>query len=214
MKNVAHNNDYGTRRASRLSFLADQRTNCWVRVNGTLYSDDWIDAMGDFTLSWSLTPAPRLTSFSPANGSVGTKVTLVGADFTLTTGVEFNGVSAQFAAVTNSPDQRLVATVPVGAGTGYIRIVTPAGIAVSESTFEVPEPSLLARWVAEDRIELSWPAAYSGWELEFSLNLGPGAAWTKVLGPGELPKAGPTDDWTAEVPTAGSQGYFRLIKQP
>lgn len=214
MKSVAHNNDYGTRKASRVSFLADAATNYWVRVNGTYYSESWMSAMANFTLSWSPTPAPRLTSFTPSSGPPGMNVTLVGADFTLATAVEFSGVGATFSAVTNSPDQRLVAVVPGAAVTGPICITTPAGTVVSQTDFVVPAPVLAVQQAANDRIELSWPGAYAGWELQVAPGLTTGAVWANVLPPGAVPDVSRADDWVVTVPAAGGQGLFRLIKRP
>jgi hypothetical protein len=84
---------------------------------------------------------------------------------------------------------------------------------VSQSAFFVPELRLALQRLTNESIQLSWPMAYSGWELEASPNLGTGT-WTSVLAPGTMPDVSPTGDWVVTAPAGGWQGYFRLIKRP
>ncbi|MGC2477677.1 MAG: choice-of-anchor tandem repeat GloVer-containing protein [Candidatus Sulfotelmatobacter sp.] len=78
---------------------------------------------------------PQLLSFSPPGGSVGTQVTITGSGFTQTSEVDFGGdVPAQF---TVNSDKQVTATVPAGAQTGPIGVVTKGGTAVSSATFTV-----------------------------------------------------------------------------
>jgi uncharacterized repeat protein (TIGR03803 family) len=78
---------------------------------------------------------PQLLSFSPPNGPVGTQVTINGVGFTQTTGVGFGDkIPAQF---TVNSDTQITATVPSGAKTGPVGVVTEGGIAVSSGTFTV-----------------------------------------------------------------------------
>ncbi len=63
--------------------------------------------------------APRITSFAPANGVIGTSVTINGANFTGTTAVTFNGTAAT--TVTVNTAIKITATVPAGATTGQDR---------------------------------------------------------------------------------------------
>ena len=85
-----------------------------------------------FTVSPS--PAPALTGFSPLVGPVGTAVTLTGTGFTGATAVTFGGVSATFAAGT---DTQMTATVPAGAPSGAVTVTTPGGMATSAASFTV-----------------------------------------------------------------------------
>jgi large repetitive protein len=72
---------------------------------------------------------PVITSFSPASALPGATVAIFGQRFTGTTSVTFNGrPAASFAVV--APTQ-INAVIPAGAGTGPIRVTTPAGTAVS-----------------------------------------------------------------------------------
>ncbi len=80
------------------------------------------------------TPAPGLTSFSPANGSAGTSVVITGTNFTAASTVWFNGTNATF--TVNSSTQ-ITATVPSGATTGNISVITPGGLATSAGTFTI-----------------------------------------------------------------------------
>lgn len=67
---------------------------------------------------------PNLAAATPAAGPVGTPVTLVGAHLKATTAVTFNGVSAAFAVASDSV---LTCTVPAGARSGRIQVLTGAG---------------------------------------------------------------------------------------
>ncbi len=79
---------------------------------------------------------PTITSFSPTDGAVGTKVVITGISFTGATAVKFaTGKAATF---TVNSDTQITATVPVGAVTGVIQVVTPGGAVNSTATFTVP----------------------------------------------------------------------------
>ncbi len=77
--------------------------------------------------------APAITSFSPTLGPVATRVEIHGRNFEGATAVRFNGVDAIF---TRDPGY-IVATVPAGATSGSITVVTPAGTAQSATSFTV-----------------------------------------------------------------------------
>jgi hypothetical protein len=93
-----------------------------------------VESAGIFTV---MLP-PRLTSFTPASGVVGTPVTLTGAEFTGATRVAFNGTPAP-GFVVQSPT-RILVNVPSGATTGAIAVTSPAGTAGSPTSFEVIPP--------------------------------------------------------------------------
>ena len=80
------------------------------------------------------TASPTIASFSPATGGIGSSVTLLGANFVGVTSVTFNGLAAAFEA--ESADE-LVARVPPGATTGPITVRTPAGSAITATSFTV-----------------------------------------------------------------------------
>jgi hypothetical protein len=91
----------------------------------------------DFTVT--LPPAPAITSFTPASGTVGTPVTITGTDFTGASSVKFNGTSA--ATFTVSSATQILANVPSGATTGKISVITAGGTGQSASDFTVSAPS-------------------------------------------------------------------------
>lgn len=76
---------------------------------------------------------PVITSFSPTAGTVGETVTIVGSNFTGTTGVTFNGFAAGGFAVVD--DNHVTATVPAGIHTGTIAVTNLSGTGTSVDTF-------------------------------------------------------------------------------
>jgi autotransporter-associated beta strand protein len=85
--------------------------------------------------NFTVIPAPTITSFTPTSGAIGTSVTINGSNFTGATAVRFNSTPAVTYGVVNS--NQIVATVPVGATTGTIQVVTSGGTATSGSNFIV-----------------------------------------------------------------------------
>jgi uncharacterized repeat protein (TIGR03803 family) len=79
---------------------------------------------------------PTITSFTPTDGAVGTKVVITGVSFTGATAVKFTAGKA--ASFTVNSDTQIAATVPPGAITGLIQVVTPGGAVNSTATFTVP----------------------------------------------------------------------------
>lgn len=77
--------------------------------------------------------APGIAGFAPMSGLPGTNVVLTGTNFLGATAVRFNGQTAGFTPPTNNT--ALVATVPSGASTGPITVVTPGGTNTSASPF-------------------------------------------------------------------------------
>lgn len=115
-------------------------------------SDDgvtWDDAIGvDPTASICLkaitapatSGATTLTSFAPASGGPGSTVTLSGSGFSGATSVTINGVPASYVI---SGDWEIVATVPDGATSGPIVVVSPSGTATSSVSFTVTTSQVL-----------------------------------------------------------------------
>jgi uncharacterized repeat protein (TIGR01451 family) len=77
---------------------------------------------------------PRLTSFTPTSGVVGTNVVITGANFTNVTAVLFNATLANFSV---NASNKLTAVVPTNATTGVLTVITPGGIIISTNTFRV-----------------------------------------------------------------------------
>jgi uncharacterized repeat protein (TIGR03803 family) len=78
---------------------------------------------------------PKITNLDPSSGAVGTQVGIVGGGFTGATKVTFGGVSVTSFTVTTP--SLIQATVPAGAKTGKVGVVTPNGSAASKETFTV-----------------------------------------------------------------------------
>lgn len=76
--------------------------------------------------------APSISGFAPPSGLPGTRVEIVGTNFAGATNVRFNGANSEFWLVDAG---RIFATVPPGASTGPIQVVTPAGTAASFTPF-------------------------------------------------------------------------------
>jgi uncharacterized repeat protein (TIGR03803 family) len=84
-----------------------------------------------FKLSKGLSP---LVETVPIAGKVGKRILILGNNLTGTTSVTFNGVPAQF---TVENDTFIRATVPSGATTGTVSVVTPTGTLNSNPQFVV-----------------------------------------------------------------------------
>jgi uncharacterized repeat protein (TIGR03803 family) len=79
--------------------------------------------------------SPKITNLNPSSGPVGTQVNITGGGFAGTTKVKFGGVATgNFVQISPSLIQ---ATVPSGAVTGKVDVVTPNGTAASKQTFTV-----------------------------------------------------------------------------
>jgi hypothetical protein len=78
---------------------------------------------------------PKLTSFTPSSGPVGTSVTIAGSGFTSVSAAKFNGVAATSFSVDTS--SQITATVPAGATTGRVSVATAGGTATSAANFTV-----------------------------------------------------------------------------
>lgn len=81
---------------------------------------------------------PFIKSFSPTNSAPGTTVTITGTNFTDTSSLKFNGVTASFFNVSSNS---LQATVPGGFTTGPLTIITPGG---TNSTTSIAQSNFYA----------------------------------------------------------------------
>lgn len=80
------------------------------------------------------------SGFYPTAANVGSIITIWGKYFTGATDIQFGGVSCggQFTVVT---DEEITVTVPAGALTGQIGIITPYGVVLSTAQFVVGQPA-------------------------------------------------------------------------
>lgn len=104
-------------------------------TNGLIYGTTLYSAVGDggtiFTLDNSLAPMVKSV---PASGAAGQTVLILGNGLTRTSSVTFKGVEAAF---TVESDTYIKATVPTGATTGVVSVVTPSGTLNSNPQFVV-----------------------------------------------------------------------------
>ena len=84
-----------------------------------------------FKLSKKLSPFVQTV---PVAGKVGMQIIILGNNLTGTTGVTFNGVQANF---TIKSDTHIQATVPAGASTGVVSVITPSITLKSNPQFVV-----------------------------------------------------------------------------
>jgi uncharacterized repeat protein (TIGR03803 family) len=78
---------------------------------------------------------PKITSFTPPSGPVGTAVMITGVSLTQASAVKFGGIAAT--SFTVNSDTQITATVPTGALTGKITVTTKGGTASSSTSFTV-----------------------------------------------------------------------------
>lgn len=104
-------------------------------TDGALYGTSACDlCYGNvFKLSNNLSP---LVETVPTMGRAGTKVLILGNNLTGSTSVTFNGKQAAF---TVNSATYITATVPKGATTGTVQVVTPTGTLSSNPQFVVTE---------------------------------------------------------------------------
>ncbi|OGX87258.1 hypothetical protein BEN47_11365 [Hymenobacter lapidarius] len=108
--------------ASAVTFNTTAGTNYLVFVSG------FDTETGDFTLSATCSatsPAPVITTLSPASGPVGTAVTLTGTDLNGASSVTLNGTPVTGLSVLNATT--ITFTVPTGATTGNVVVTTASG---------------------------------------------------------------------------------------
>jgi IPT/TIG domain len=77
---------------------------------------------------------PTITSFSPASGPPGTTVTIKGTNLSGATEVTIGGVAAT---IKSNTATKIKVTVPEGAVSGKIKVVTPSGTGKSSTNFKV-----------------------------------------------------------------------------
>src|SRR5262249_14484730 len=94
-------------------------------------------------VSFTITPAPSISSFTPNTGSVGSSIVIAGSTCsTHGTGsaVTFTGTAAT---ITNGSTNSITAAVPSGATTGNVVVTAAGGVASAGVSFTVtPAPSI------------------------------------------------------------------------
>ncbi len=103
-----------------LTLYGGSSANCGAAGCGTV-----------FKLSTGFAPFVKIVV---PQGTVGSSVIILGTNLTGATGVTFNAAAANFTVVSAT---EIVATVPIGASTGKIQVVTPSATLLSSATFRV-----------------------------------------------------------------------------
>jgi uncharacterized repeat protein (TIGR03803 family) len=85
-----------------------------------------------FSLSVGLGP---FVETQPTTAKAGATVKILGTNLTKATSVNFNGKAATFTVVSSS---EITTTVPAGATTGEVQVVTPSGTLLSNVSFQIP----------------------------------------------------------------------------
>ena len=89
------------------------------------------------TTNFTVIPPPQIISFTPLAGVVGSVVTINGSDFGNASSVQFNGTEVGISNFRVYSSKEISAKVPVGATTGGITVVTPAGSYTTTNDFTV-----------------------------------------------------------------------------
>ncbi|MFN8143097.1 MAG: IPT/TIG domain-containing protein [Bacteroidia bacterium] len=110
--------------------------SCVMTSNATCVSGN---PAASNTLTMSVDSIPKITSFTPGNGSVGNSVVITGSYFSSATQVQFNTTNATF--VVNNANQ-ITATVPAGATSGTIKVINPCGTGTSLTSFTINPSSV------------------------------------------------------------------------
>src|SRR5262249_7960103 len=95
-------------------------------------------------VAFTVTPAPAITSLTPATGGFGSSFTIAGTNFGLAQGNgkgTLNGVPGM---VTSWGDTSIVARVPDGVTTGDVVVTAAGGVSSNGSRFQVLNPGGVA----------------------------------------------------------------------
>jgi hypothetical protein len=153
----------------------------------------------------TLQSLPVITGFSPAEGSVGTKVVISGAHFTGATSVKFNTTYATVFTVDSATN--ITATVPTGATTGPISITTVIGACQSSTLFTVTLPSTrLGIALVGGKSQLSVTGTIGGFlQVQWTEDL-------KVWTDGEIIRLSTSPQtWTDTQTHLSKQRFYRMI---
>jgi len=105
-------------------------------TNGNFYGTTFIGGIHGYGVVFELsTGLGPFVETQPTSGKVGTAVKILGTNLTGATSVSFNGTAAVFKVVSSS---EITTTVPAGATSGTVKVVTPSGTLSSNVAFKIP----------------------------------------------------------------------------
>lgn len=117
-------------------------SNAVRRVATAFLAVFFVGVVGVSVASAAVVAGPKVSAFSPASGSLGTRVVITGSGFMGATSVQFGGTEGVF---TVDSSTQITAIVPVGAVAGTIQVASNLGVDDSTQTFKVlPGVSSLA----------------------------------------------------------------------
>jgi hypothetical protein len=125
----------GTVDAAVFTVTSDTRITATVPALATTGRVSVTNPAGSATSPVDLLIKPKIVSFTPPSGPVGTVVTISGSGFTGATHVQFRGLDAVIFTVDS--DTQITVTVPRKAKTGKIAVITAGGKATSATSFTV-----------------------------------------------------------------------------
>jgi YD repeat-containing protein len=129
-------------RAQNTTYIYDELGRLVGVVNPTGAAKYVYDATGNIiSISRFSSTQVSIIEFTPKTGPTSATVKIYGTGFSATATqdkVEFNGLTAT---IQSASATEIVATVPVGATTGPIKVITPAGSTSSSQPFTVGLPS-------------------------------------------------------------------------
>ena len=149
-------------------------------------------------------PAPLIAGLAPGSGRAGNAVTLTGSHFTSSAVIGFNGSSAAFTVVS---DTQITATVPAGATSGPVTVLTGGGTATSATIFTIVAdahvtlrltPTSLALTKTVRASGLLSPVGLAGESVRLSVQFRTSGRWVVVR--------------TVSVPTKAGGEYSRIYR--
>jgi uncharacterized repeat protein (TIGR03803 family) len=121
--------------SANFTVASDTYMTAVVPAQGTQGYVSVTTASSTLTSNKKFKVVPIISSFSPTSGPAGTKVTITGGGFYGATKVTFGGVKAT--SFTVDSGSQITATVPTGAVTGTIKVITAGGTVTSKGIFTV-----------------------------------------------------------------------------
>jgi hypothetical protein len=181
---------------------------------GTMGADNPQGRMFGFELVSAPPPLvmlPTVDSFTPASGSIGSTLAIMGTNFTSASAVSFGGVAATSFSVVSAT--QIIATVPSGAMTGLISVTTPSGTATSKSSFTVtvtppPVPTITSFTPASGMVGTTVTITGTNFTGATAVRFGTVNAVFTVNSPTQITATVPSGAVTAPIIIVGLGGLF------